>query len=160
MDTVTTTPVALAPAGRRPRWVAPALALLVIGAAALPAWVISRTDTDECHTADIAITYVADNDKLLNPWLITSTGPSLATYRGWSDQLHDYAARRGEPDIVNALRQIADLSTRAVTIVEQVRRQPAPDDIIFGHITAYDDVTHQLVGAEHPLLARCGFSPG
>lgn len=147
MDTVTV----------RRRWAKPGLAVLVIAAAALPAWAVSRTGDDDCHTAEIAITYVAGNENLLNPWLITSTGPSLSAYQGWSNQLHDYAGRDGAPDIVTPLRQIADLSSRAVTIVEQVRRRPAPDDIVFGHIAAYDDVSRRLIGAEHTLAEHCGF---
>lgn len=114
--------------------------------------------TSDCRTADKAVGFIYTHPKMLNARLITPGDPALSSYQGWSDQLQEYARQVTAPDISRHLHRIAELSAHAVSLVQDVRKDPAgslPEDVISDNETAYRSMIDDLITEDRDLIPIC-----
>jgi hypothetical protein len=114
--------------------------------------------TRDCRTADAVVNLIHAHPDMLDPWLITPGGPGLDKYQNWSDQLVAYSQQVSAPNLAPHLHRIADLSTRAVALVTDARRDSfatqSTDDIV-GRRAAYSSLIGQLVDEDKALIPVC-----
>lgn len=111
--------------------------------------------TPDCRTADQVVNFIYANRDLLDASRITTGGPELNRYQDWSQQLHNDARQVASPDISGHLHRMAELSVQAVSLVQDIRKDPlvspAPD-AISDHETAYQHTISELITEEGHLV--------
>jgi hypothetical protein len=138
-------------------WVS--LLIAIVGGVGIgAAFYVSQRPTPDCRTANDVVAYIHDHPDMLDPRLITVGGPGLDNYQDWSNRLQDYPRRVSTTDLATHLRRIADLSTRAVSLVRQARPDPSdspsPDDAT--HLQyEYHDVIERLIDEDTALVTDC-----
>lgn len=114
--------------------------------------------TPDCRTADQAVDFIYAHQEMLDSRLITSGGPDLRRYQDWSDQLQDYARQVSAADISRHLHRVAELSVQAVSLVQDIRKDPVVSpspDAIRDHQTVYQQKMTELVADEGKLVPIC-----
>jgi hypothetical protein len=138
-------------------WVSMLIAI-VGGVGIGAAFYVSERPTPDCRTANEAVAYIHDHPDMLNWPLITIGGPGVDKYQDWSNRLQDYPRRVSAPDLAAHLRHIADLSTRAVSLVREARPDPpnslSPDDT--SHLQyEYHEVIGPLIDEDTAVATAC-----
>jgi hypothetical protein len=120
-------------------------------------WATPR-QTPDCRSADQVVNFIYANRDLLDASRITTGGPELNRYQDWSQQLRNDARQAISPDISGHLHRMAELSAQAVSLVQDIRKDPlvspAPD-AISDHETAYQQAISELITAEGQLVPLC-----
>jgi hypothetical protein len=114
--------------------------------------------TPECRAAYAAVDYIHAHKDLLDAAKITEGGPDLSKYQEWSDQLRSYAQRVSAPNIARHLDRIVELSSQAVSLVADIRKDPLvspPPDVIGDHEKAYQKIANELVEEDSALIPIC-----
>lgn len=112
----------------------------------------------DCRTADSAVNFIHAHPDMLDASLIAPGGPGLDKYRDWSDQLVAYSQQVSAPDLAPHLQRIAKISTDAVVLVTEVRRDsfapPSAEDTL-ARQAAYNKLMRQLVDEDKALIPPC-----
>jgi hypothetical protein len=118
----------------------------------------SPREKRDCRTADKVVDLIYTNPKLLDANLITPGEPALSRYQDWSKQLQDYAHQVTDADLARHLHRIAELSTQAVSLVDDVRKEPAgslPPDVISDRENDYQKIISELIAEDRALNSIC-----
>lgn len=121
-------------------------------------WGLSDRRPPDCRTVDKAVDFIYAHRDMLDAQLITTGGPDVSKYQGWSDELQNYARQVSAPDISRHLHRIAELSMQAVSLVQDIRKDPVVSpspDAIRDHETAYQHAMTELVAEEGTLVPIC-----
>ncbi|OOK65162.1 putative membrane protein [Mycobacterium kansasii] len=130
--------------------------LIVVGlTTGAMAYLADRPDPD-CRAANAAIdlNYHAD----LARWTEATSAGDLARYQAWSDQLHSYAQQAPNGAIRDHLRRMADLSARAVSLLQDIASNEASSaaaDVITKQKIAYLNTITQMLDEQKGLPAIC-----
>jgi hypothetical protein len=129
--------------------------LIVIGIGAGTAGYLSDRPRPDCRTADAVVDFNVKHDDMIAAPVGSSNDLDLTRYRDWSNQLQKYARQVSSPDIARHLHRIADLSAQAVSLVQDIRSDPAAgpsNDAILKHKSAYQNTITQLLDVSicHP----------
>ena len=141
-------------------WVAMLVAVvfaIIFGTVAY-VWGLSDRRTPDCRTADEAMNFIYTHREMLDAQQITTGGPDVSKYQGWSDQLQSYARQVSAPDLSRRLHRIAELSVQAVSLVKDVRKDPGVSPspaAIRDHETAYQKAVTELAADERDLGPIC-----
>jgi hypothetical protein len=94
---------------------------------------------------------------MLDAALITPGDPGLEKYQQWSAQLQAYSRQVPAGDLAPHLRRIAALSTEAVGLVSEARRDSASKSIddVLARESAYRNVIGQLIDEDKALIPIC-----
>jgi hypothetical protein len=117
----------------------------------------AHRQTPDCRTADTAVNFIYTHQEMLDVGRITTGEPPLGQYHDWSNQLQSYAGQVSAPDIALHLRRVADLSVKAVSLVEELRNPGGspPPDVTADHKTAFRDTVNELVAEDGDLIPIC-----
>jgi hypothetical protein len=133
-----------------------AIAILVTAFMAL-VWFVAYSEP-QCNTVNAVMQLVYDKRQLGDPQNMTRGQPDVATYRGWSDQLHRYADQVSDPRIAPGLHRIADLSDQAVTQFAQSRDalvSPPHDYSLADQEKTFSTTMQALFDEENAVGAIC-----
>lgn len=147
-------PVALPP---RRLWLS-TLLVVVGGIAGGAIAFLSDRPTPDCRTADAVVNHIAAHPDMLDARLITPGEPDLIKYQDWSNQLQSYARQVSTPDISHHIHRIAELSTQAVSLVQDIRKDlvaSTSTDVILDRETAYHNTVTQLINEDKALISIC-----
>lgn len=111
-----------------PRWwlagVAALVAALIVG---VSIWMTTKRSDSDCTTVHELIEFNHAHNQALtaqsDPNSRTET--SISDYQAWAARLNGYADEIEDPDLKPHARQVADLASRTVTIVQQARDDAA-----------------------------------
>ncbi|MEE3062617.1 MAG: hypothetical protein VYA67_01450 [Actinomycetota bacterium] len=112
----------------------------------------------DCRTADAVVGFIHEHPGMLDASLITPGGPGLDKYQDWSDRLVAYSQQASAPDIAQHLQRIAKISTDAVAVVTEARRDSfasqSTDEMLARQAT-YHGLVSQLVDEDKALIPPC-----
>jgi hypothetical protein len=112
----------------------------------------------DCRTADKVVNYIHDHPDMLDGRLISPDGPGLDKYQGWSDQLVAYSRQVSAPDLAPHLQRIAQISADAVSVVAEVRRDPAINQSTHELLVrqlVYQGIVGHLIDEDKALIPPC-----
>jgi hypothetical protein len=112
----------------------------------------------DCRTANAVVGFIHAHPDMLDASLINPGGPGLDKYQQWSDQLVAYSQQVSAPDLAPHLRRIAKISSDAVSLVTEARRDSfatQPIDEILARQATYHTITGQLIEDDKALIPPC-----
>lgn len=112
----------------------------------------------DCRTANAVVGFIHAHPDMLDASLINPGGPGLDKYQDWSDQLISYSQQVSAPDLAPHLHRIAKISTDAVSLVTEARRDSfatQPTDEILGRLATYHAIIGQLIDDDKALIPPC-----
>lgn len=112
----------------------------------------------DCRTADAVVGFIHEHPDMLDASLITPGGPGLDKYQDWSDRLVAYSQQVSAPDLAPHLHRIAKISTDAVGVVTDARRDSfatQSTDEMLARQAAYHALVSQLVDEDKALIPPC-----
>ncbi|WP_231117610.1 hypothetical protein [Mycobacterium intracellulare] len=111
------------------------------------------------RTAAAVARFVVSHPDMLDPGFISASsgGPALADYQRWSEQLRRYATSVSASGVAPRVRDVADLSDRAVAVVREARADPAgwQDPSQERHRSDYGAIVGQLITEVKALDGPC-----
>ena len=137
-----------------------ALAVIVVGAVFAGVFAVYQQGqpSRDCRTANAVVGYIHEHPDMLDASLITPGGPGLDKYQDWSDQLVSYSQQVSAADLAPHLQRIAKISTDAVALVTEARRDsfaPRSTDDILARQAAYHAMMGQLIEEDKALIPPC-----
>lgn len=146
-----------APPGLKFRLAAVAVVLVAVTVAVVAVYQRARPSSD-CRTADKVVNFIHDHPDMLDGRLISPGGPGLDKYQEWSDQLVAYSRQVSAPDLAPHLQRIGQISTDAVSVVDEVRRDPAINQSTHELLVrqlVYQGIVGHLIDEDQALLPPC-----
>lgn len=134
-------------------------AVVLVTTGAMAAVYLARRPSPDCRTAAAVARFVVSHPDMLDPGFISASsgGPALADYQRWSEQLRRYATSVSASGVAPRVRDVADLSDRAVAVVREARADPAgwQDPSQERHRSGYGAIVGQLITEVKALDGPC-----
>lgn len=146
-----------APPGLRFRIAAAVVVVIAVSAGVFAVYQQNQPSRD-CRTANAVVGFIHEHPDMLDAALIAPGGPGLDKYRDWSDRLVAYSQQVSAPDLAPHLQRIAKISTDAVALVTEVRRDPfAPrsTEDMLARQAVYHTSMGQLIEEDKALIPPC-----
>ncbi|WAC90236.1 hypothetical protein [Mycobacterium sp. Aquia_213] len=137
-----------------------AFAVVVVAAVFAGVFAVYRQGqpSRDCRTANAVVGFIHEHPDMLDASLITPGGPGLDKYQDWSDQLVAYSQQVSASDLAPHLHRIAKISTDAVALVTEVRRDsfaPRSTDELLTRQAVYHTSMGQLIDEDKALIPLC-----